>query len=319
VYSREESSNRILRQSESAAWTGFGPGKVILLGEHAVVYGHPALAAALRLGVTARGTPNPTAEWVLPEALSPDARQVLGKAFSRAREVSGAPTMRLELTSDLPVAVGLGSSAAVSVACARMLLGATGKEAVPSEVLHLAQVMEQEFHGTPSGVDHSCSTEGGMIRFERPVGEVGSARLLSPRRPISVVVVISGPRTPTRTTVGSLRERQGRWSERYARLFREIGRVAEDGVRAVEEGDLEALGDAMNVNHGLLCALGLSSQTLDDRVHALRKEGALGAKLTGAGGDGGAVIALFRDPGPIVEKLRAEGLDCFSSELGSLR
>jgi len=300
------------------SWSGFGPGKVILLGEHAVVYGYPALAGALSLGVTARGVPSEVTQLVLPASLEMGAREVLGRAFQRAASTSGAPTLRLELTSDLPVAVGLGSSAAVSVACARMLLCAAGREGAPAEVLDLAREMEFEFHGTPSGVDHSCSTRGGVIRFERAPGAPGTVQTVKVGRPISVVVAIAGPRTPTRTTVGSLRERQARWPDRYARLFRQIGEVTEEGVRAIEAGDLEALGDAMNVNHGLLSALGLSSLALDERVHALRREGALGAKLTGAGGDGGAVIGLFEEPLPVVERLRAQGWSCFASGLGAL-
>lgn len=305
-------------QVQAAAWTGFGPGKVILLGEHAVVYGYPALAGALSLGVTARGSPARDPQLVLPASLGSEARKLLGRAFQRAVHLSGAPTMRLELTSDLPVAMGLGSSAAVSVACARLLLSATGRPGATAEVLDLAHEMESEFHGTPSGVDHSCSAQGGLIRFERAPGNPVAVREVKVAQPISVVVAICGPRAPTRTTVGSLRERQARWPERYARLFKEVGQVADDGVRALEVGDLEALGDAMNVNHGLLSALGLSSLALDERVHALRREGALGAKLTGAGGDGGAVIGLFAEPLPVVERLRAQGWSCFASELGLL-
>lgn len=302
--------------ASTEAWTGFGPGKVILLGEHAVVYGYPALAGALSLGVTARGTPDRMPTLIAPSSLEPRAKEVLSRAFERASRMSGAPAMRLELTSDLPVAVGLGSSAAVSVACARVLLRASGKGDEVARVLELAREMELEFHGTPSGVDHSCSTRGGVIRFERPEGDSGRVREVVIRRPVSVVVALAGPRTPTRATVASLRERQARWPQRYSRLFEQIGEVTDDGVAALEAGDLEALGDAMNVNHGLLAALGLSSQTLDERVHALRREGALGAKLTGAGGDGGAVIGLFADPAPVVERLRTAGWSCFASALG---
>jgi mevalonate kinase len=80
-------------------------------------------------------------------------------------------------------------------------------------------------------------------------------------------------------------------------------------------GDLEGLGDAMNVNQGLLNALGLSSLAIEEMVARLRTAGALGAKLTGAGGDGGAVIGLFREPEPVVMKLRKAGIDCFASQL----
>ena len=98
-----------------------------------------------------------------------------------------------------------------------------------------------------------------------------------------------------------------------------MGRLAAEGAKAVEAGDLEALGDAMNVNHGLLAALGLSSPALDEMVHRLRALGALGAKLTGAGGDGGAVIGLFLEPEPAVRELTRQGMRCFGSQLAGPR
>ena len=138
-------------------------------------------------------------------------------------------------------------------------------------------------------------------------------------RPLKVLVALVGERRPTKVTVSALRERQTRWQARYARLFREIGTLAAEGARAVEAGDLEALGDAMNVNQGLLVALGLSSPPLEEMVYRLRQMGALGAKLTGAGGDGGAVIGLFLEPEPAVAKLMRLGVRCFSSQLAGPR
>ncbi|HZH03510.1 MAG TPA: mevalonate kinase, partial [Myxococcaceae bacterium] len=302
---------------KDGSWVGFGPGKVILLGEHAVVYGYPALAGALSLGVTARGEWAARPKLVVPASLNRTARAALERAFARAARSSHAPPLRLTLESTLPVAVGLGSSAAVAVACAKVLLQAAGDRAQGKPLLRVAREMEAEFHGTPSGVDHCCSALGTLVRFQRRTGAgEGRARAVPSRKPVKVLVAVAGLRTPTRTTVAALRERQARWPERYARVFKEIGKLADEGARAVEEGDLEGLGDAMNLNHGLLSALGLSSSALDECVYSLRREGALGAKLTGAGGDGGAVIGLFREPEPAVARLRRQGWTCFSSQLG---
>jgi mevalonate kinase len=296
--------------------TAFGPGKVILLGEHAVVYGHPALAGPIARGVRAEGTPARRGELVFPQAFSPAVRRQLKAAFASACEASGAPALRVTLQSDLPISMGLGSSAALSVSVARLLLQAAGRKVAPREVLRVALAMEREFHGTPSGVDHTCSALGTLIEYRRrPGSEAGRAREVDSPLPVHVVVALVGERTPTRTTVASLRERRERWPERYGRLFDEVGRVVREGVAAVEAGDVEALGDAMNVNHGLLCALGLSSPGIDAMVHRLRGLGALGAKLTGAGGDGGAVIGLFERPAAAVRQLTAEGITCFSSQL----
>jgi mevalonate kinase len=119
--------------------------------------------------------------------------------------------------------------------------------------------------------------------------------------------------------VGSLRERQARWPTRYRRVFTHIAALVREGAQAVRAGELETLGDVMNMNQGLLSSLGLSSPALETMVYRLRANGALGAKLTGAGGDGGAVIGLFREPEPTLVKLRREGVDCFVSQLAGPR
>ncbi|MCI0572927.1 MAG: mevalonate kinase [Myxococcaceae bacterium] len=294
----------------------FGPGKVILLGEHAVVYGHPALAGSISRGVTAHGAPARECGLALPAGLPVAVRRQLRAAFKVAAELTGRPAVRVTLERDLPTSMGLGSSAALSVATARLLLQAAGRRARPAEVAHVALGMEREFHGTPSGVDHTCSALGTLIEYRRrPGAEAGRARVVECPRPLHVVVALVGERSPTRSTVAALRARRERWPARYGRLFAEVGRVVHEGVAAVEQGDLEALGDVMNVNQGLLSALGLSSPGIDAMVHRLRQEGALGAKLTGAGGDGGAVVGLFERPERGVRRLTADGITCFTSQL----
>jgi mevalonate kinase len=301
-------------------FTGFGAGKVIVLGEHSVVYGYPALAGPLSRGVTARGEPSSKCQIVIPDALMPEQRKVLKAAFSRAMAACDEPGVKVSFDTGLPLSMGLGSSGALSVACARVLLQAAGRKGTASEVTSVAWEMEQEFHGTPSGVDHTTSALEQLILYRRkPGAETGRAKVVEAIKPVRLVVVMAGARSPTKVTVGALRERQKRWSERYQRVFREIGLLASEGAEAVEEGDLEALGDVMNVNHGLLAALGLSSPGLDDMVHRLRSMGALGAKLTGAGGDGGAVIGLFAETEPAVHELTRLGFRCFDSQIAGPR
>lgn len=305
-------------RSEQAAnvATGFGPGKVILLGEHGVVYGHPAIAGPLSVGVRTRGRPANRCKLEVSEDVVGARRQQLLRAFDRAAAACGRPEVSVKLESDLPMSMGLGSSGAVAVACARVLLSAAGRSTSPKAVMEVAFEMEREFHGTPSGLDHTCSGMGELILYSRkPGSETPTVRRLKSPRPLKVLVVLVGERSPTKLTVAGLRARQARWPERYSRLFDEIGRLAREGAKAIEKGDLEALGDAMTVNHGLLSALQLSSPNLDEMVHRLRQMGALGAKLTGAGGDGGAVIGLFLEPEPAVAQLTKMGVRCFGSQL----
>jgi mevalonate kinase len=292
----------------------FGPGKVILLGEHAVVYGHPALAVPLSLGVTARATPSERCELAgLPE-LTAAQRRMLDTAFDAVASATGRPPLRIELSSTLPVSMGLGSSAALAVAVSRLLLGATGARTSPAKVLALALRMEEAFHGTPSGVDHTVSAHGAPLLYRRVPGKPGRVRRVRIGARATIVLALVGPRRGTQETVGALRRRAARWPVRYGRLFKEMGRLAVEGTAALEAGDLESLGDAMNVNHGLLAAAGVSSPALDTAVDVLRRAGALGAKLTGAGGDGGAVVALFRKA-PATGALEREALRVLTSEL----
>lgn len=295
--------------------TSFGPGKVILLGEHGVVYGQPALAAPISRGVRAWAVPAKKCSLELPPGLKPEHARSLERAFGRAAKVTGHPKVLVTLESDLPLSMGLGSSGALAVAVGRILLEAkTGRPAKPAQLERAAFELEKEFHGTPSGVDHTTSARGEMILFRK-----GAVRVVRSPKPVRVLVAIVGERPPTKQTVLALRERQARWPTRYRRLFTEIGTVAKEGAQAVARGDLEGLGDLMNVNQGLLNAVGLSSEGLEAMVNRLRREGALGAKLTGAGGDGGAVLGLFREPEPLVARLSREGITCFVSQLAGPR
>jgi mevalonate kinase len=187
-------------------------------------------------------------------------------------------------------------------------------------VLRLALDMEREFHGTPSGVDHTCSALGQPIAYRRPSPQSSpKVRVLRAPKPVKLLVALIGTRSPTSQTVGNLRERMACWPRRYGRLFREMGKLAEEGAQALEAGDLPALGDTMNADHGLLSAVGVSSPGLDEAVHGLRRLGALGAKLTGAGGDGGAVIGLFPEPEPAIARLTRQGVRCFASQVAGPR
>lgn len=291
--------------------SAFGPGKVIVLGEHGVVYGYPALAGAISRGMRASGEPADSTMLEVPAELSPAHQEQLERAFARAAKKAKYPKVSVQLESDLPLSMGLGSSGALAVAVSRVLLEAKAGGRVKDALVEaLAFEMEKEFHGTPSGVDHTTSARGTLVLFKQ-----GKAVEVKAPKPVKVLIALVGPRKSTRTTVGALRERQKQWPARYRRVFQQIGALVLEGAAAVRKGDLAALGDVMNMNHGMLSALGLSSPVLEDMVYRLRDQGALGAKLTGAGGDGGAVIGLFPEPEQAVVKLRAQGVDCFTSQL----
>jgi mevalonate kinase len=294
----------------------FAPGKVILLGEHGVVYGYPALAGPLSKGVTARGVNSVRCRIEIPPSLDSKMKRRLVAAFERAAAACDRPAVSVRLEATLPVSMGLGSSAALSVACARVLLIAAGRPGADLEVAFIAEQMEREFHGTPSGLDQAACASSELICCRRsPRAKAAMVKVVKCKKPLRVVIALGGKRSSTRETVASVRSRQERWPQRYKRLFAEIGRLTIEGVKAVQQGDFEALGDAMNVNQGILSALQVSSPAIEAMVGRLRKAGALGAKLTGAGGDGGAVVGLFLEPERALRVLQREGVECFMSQI----
>jgi mevalonate kinase len=243
---------------------------------------------------------------------------LLQQAFGRAAEYAGFPGVSIRLEADLPMGAGLGSSAAVSVACAKALAKAAFSEeegeAWLEKTAEMALHMERVFHGSPSGLDNSTSLRETLLWFCR-----GQVEPLFCPAPLTILLCIIGKRSPTQSTVAQLRSRQERWPKHHARLFEEIGRCVEEARGAIEVGDLALLGELMNVNQGLLSAMRLDSENLAAGVRRLRAAGALGAKLTGAGGDGGAVLGLFENPEAAAATLKAEGINCFVCQLAGPR
>lgn len=274
----------------------FAHGKLLLFGEHAVVYGEPALAAALTVGVEARVTGRRAAHLTIPAwsiDVSGDADHRVAAALRalRAALPFDASGYDLHLEASLPAGAGVGSSAAMAVAAARALAEAAGQTLAPAELFEAAMAAERVFHGNPSGLDHAVAIHGGLMHFVRgtppqmrPVALGGAFRFL-------VAQVEAGADTGRMVaSVAALRE-----AHPVARaLCTSVGALVAEAEAALTAGDAAAVGRLMNLNHGLLSALGVSTARLDTAVHAARTAGALGAKLTGAGG-GGCMVALVTD------------------------
>jgi mevalonate kinase len=285
--------------------SGAASGKVILLGEHVVVHGEPALVAGLDRGV--RVTVQPAAGPEVPKA----ANEGLERAVARACELLGFErgSFAIDVAGDLPIAMGLGSSAALAVALVRALAASGGEELADAAVARHAHEIERLFHGTPSGVDGTAATYGGVLWFE--AGPPSRHERVALARPLVLLVLLSRTPHSTARTVGGLRERAAAAPEVFAPVFAAIGALVRSARGALERGEAKLLGDLMTMNHGLLRALGVSTAELDALVDAALACGALGAKLTGAGG-GGAVIALpDGDPDALRARLAGRGVDGF--------
>jgi hydroxymethylglutaryl-CoA reductase len=305
-----------------------GHGKVILLGEHAVVYGSHAIAAPVPLAVRASvqdtqagGVDMLIPRWGVKCRLNRDPahrdsfQRSLGLVFDRLGLIEHS--MRIDVVPSVPRAMGLGGSAALAVAVIRAIDQHFRLGLSEAEVNALAYACEEVAHGSPSGIDNTVATYGKPILYRRgrTVGEVAKVEELRLARPIPLVIGISGCESLTARTVGDVRSAWQRNPGLYEGIFQQIDALALQGVQALQEGDLEHLGDLMNVCHGLLNALRVSSRELETLVQIAREHGALGAKLTGGGG-GGSIIALCPNHrGTIMAAMRAAGFQAMEVDL----
>jgi len=292
---------------------GRAAGKVILLGEHAVVYGRPALAAGLGLGLEVDILPADGPARVESE-LGDEER--LDRLVAAAADAVGVPAQGFvaRVRSELPPGAGLGSSAALSIALLRALARAAGRTLAGAEELALGRRLEAIFHGHPSGIDPAAAALGSCFRFVR--GEPPAITPLRPACPLPLVVALGDRPRSTGAAVTGLRARWEADRAAHERLFDEVARVVEDGARAAERGDLPALGEAFDRNQELLRALGVSAPDVERLVQAARMSGALGAKLTG-GGAGGAAIALAAEPERLAGRLEAQNIRTIVVRVGA--
>jgi len=200
--------------------------------------------------------------------------------------------LNIEIDSMIPLAAGLGSSASVAVSTIAALSKLLGLKASREEIRELAFIPERLVHGKPSGIDQTTATYGGVVAFSRDKG----FDTINAKRDIPIVIGNTGVSRSTAELVAKVRalsmERPDEFNQAAARAS-EISVQARD---AIEKGELTRLGELMNANHELLKWLGISNNKLEELISSARVTGALGAKLTGAGG-GGCMIALVEPTG----------------------
>jgi mevalonate kinase len=278
------------------------PGKIILFGEHAVVYGEPAIAVPVsqvkaRAIVTAN--PHQTAGWV--QVTAPDINldsqlntlppeDPIGKAvlsvFSTLG-ISNPPAFNLRITSTIPIAAGLGSGAAVSAAILRAVSAFLGYPFEDEQVSALSYEIDVIHHGTPSGIDNT------VVTFEKPVYFIKGQpiQMIQVPTPFTIVIADTGVPSPTSVAVSDVRTAWKEDPKTYKSMFNAIGEITRKARQTIEDGLPEKLGALMVNNHELLEKMGVSSPKLRRLVSTARESGASGAKLSGAG-RGGNMIAL---------------------------
>ncbi|GDX79578.1 hypothetical protein LBMAG42_13890 [Deltaproteobacteria bacterium] len=249
------------------------PGKIILIGEHAVVYGHRAIAAAVDLctTVTLRRRPGPSR---IEDGGDEDPR--LAIALGTLLPAEG---VAVSIRSTLPVGCGMGSSAALAVATVRALARLEGREASLKECIDRGFVLERVFHGNPSGLDHTVSASGGALVYRR--GEPAEELVVG--RALRLVIANTGVPADTAEMVARVRQRNP------TELLMRVGALVEMTATRIASG--EPIGEFLREAHRMMRLMGVSTPRLDELCRAMEGAGSTGAKLAGAGG-GGIVIAL---------------------------
>jgi mevalonate kinase len=279
--------------------TAFAPGKIILFGEHAVVYGRPALAVPVtQVHADVAVTDSPRAGiWIHAPDIGlhaelnslpsdhPLASVIHNLFFSLG--ISPFPPLDIKITSTIPVASGLGSGAAVTVALVRALSSAVHRPLSDEQVSAFTYEIEKLHHGTPSGIDNT------VVTYARPVHFIQGQPIetFTVGKPFTLVIADTGIFAPTKESVGDVRKLWEAEKVKWESVFDEIGEIVRQAKEKIENGEWHSLGALMDKNHTLLQALTVSLPELDRLVESARRSGANGAKLSG-GGRGGNMIAL---------------------------
>jgi mevalonate kinase len=286
--------------------TWSAPGKVIISGEHFVVYGGLAVAAAINMrayatvklkeggNVKIGSKQLGTAEWQDGKLVKESAKG-LGASLEAYRKMVDAileqhgrgKGVSVLIDSQIPRASGLGSSAAIAVATAGALLDALGVGFTTDDVINYALVAESELHYRPSGIDPTVSAVGGIITFRRGA----KPSKIEVQKGFELLVIESGRKRRT----GMMVRKVAQFRELHVNLFDKLMEVSDmiagEVELAIQNNRIERLGSLMTVSHNILRAIGVSSRELDEIVERALRAGAYGAKMTGGGG-GGAVIAV---------------------------
>ncbi len=322
---------------------GTAHGKVILFGEHAVVYDIPALAVGIDRGAWAEATPrtrDPAASERIaapPSTLhvqgwnvtvSDDASDeslplaralrdilVVTREAQRAAGVAPVGPVTVRAEADLPPGGGLGCSAALGVAVARAIDPTASSDAIAERVV----AWERVFHGNPSGIDAAVASLGGCVLFQRQAGSSTIQRVRVPSA-IHLCVGHSGQASSTKSMVEAVARMRERRPETVQRTFDAIHTLVKNARLAIEAGDVRAIGQLLDLNQMLLSSLFVSTPEIEQMCATARTGGALGAKLTGAGG-GGCVVALVEDAARGADVLAAwkhDGFDGFATTFGGV-
>ncbi len=283
------------------------PGKIILFGEHAVVYGRPAIAAPvsqLRATAVIENSKTRDVQLIAPQiqrrrslhnAPDSDPFAMTVRLFVEAAQIPFVTNLNITIQSDIPIAGGMGSGAAITAAMFRGLAHHYNKLDIlePARLSELTYEVEKIHHGTPSGIDNT------VVSYEQPLFFVKASpqNQIEPftvGKPLKFLIGITGIRSQTKLVVSDVRRQWEADKKRFDLIFDGCGQIATAARQLIQLGDALQLGQLMNQNQELLEEMTVSSKELNSLTQAATQAGALGAKLSGAG-RGGNMIALVTD------------------------
>jgi len=295
---------------------GSGFGKVILFGEHFVVHGVPGIVSAIDLTADAEVKKIGDGITIKDErrgakGYTEKKRTQQKESIQRMLKTMGIDLekafLEIWLGGNLPGFSGVGASAASSVAIARAIAEELEVNLSDERINEIAYEAEKAYAGTPSGIDNSAATYGGLIWFRRNLsGGQNTIERLSIRQPVEIVIGNTRVVADTKEMVAGVAERKKENPEKYDPLFNQAEWLALKARKALEDFDLRKVGRLMSENHGLLQEIKVSCKELDYLINLAREQGAFGAKLTGGGG-GGCMVALT--PGKELQEAVATAME----------
>ncbi len=309
--------------------TGYGYGKTILFGEHFVVYGLAAIASALGSKTIATVKTAEGNGWTVNDE-RPATPGYKKKKFNEAQQSIqnvldylkiDTETQKLEITfaGDLTAASGVGASAAQCTSLARSLNDEFKLNLDDEKINEAAYEGEKAYHGTPSGIDNTASTYGGLIWFVKNLkGGNNTIDRVQAGKKMALVIANTGITASTTEVVADVRKQKEENPEEFDKIFKEFESLADVAKKALMEGDIEKVGDLMNKNHKLLQDITVSGELNDKLVDIALKNGAIGAKMTGTG-RGGLIIALTSDEDKqekVTEAIEKEGYTAWKTTIG---
>ena len=308
--------------------SGSGFGKVILFNEHFVVYGVPGIVSAI--DSVAQAEVRRTGEGIALKDARKGAEGYTEKKKTQQKEsiermlramgINPEKTsLEIWLGGNLPGFSGIGASAASSVAIARAIAEEFKMDLPDERINEIAYEAEKAYAGTPSGIDNSAATYGGLIWFKKAMsGGPNIIEKLTMEEPVEIIIGNTGIVADTKEMVAGVAARKEKNPERYNLLFKQAGEVALEARTALKAFDLRKVGKLMNESHRLLREIEVSCEELDCLVNLVQEQGAFGAKLTGGGG-GGCMVALT--PGKNLQEKAAttiedEGFKVLRTKIG---